>query len=98
MRRNRRVHGKRERTSVARVVNGDATRRLQVVRVATSGPDAGPPERAGARTSVRVCARALRSCALYLGNGLRLLGQHFSAGAWCDELDDPRRDERGRGA
>jgi hypothetical protein len=79
MRRSRRAHAD---------VSGDATRRLQVVRVAISDP--------APRTGV--CARALRSCAAYLGNGLRLLGQTFSAGAWCDDAEDPPRDERGRGA
>ena len=82
---------------MARLVNGDATRRLQVVRVAPSDPATGPSRRSGARASAGVGARALRSCAAYLGRGLRLLGQTFSAGAWCDDPDGPRRDEHGRG-
>jgi hypothetical protein len=28
------------------------------------------------------CRRAVRSCAIYVGHGLTLLGEHFSAGAW----------------
>jgi hypothetical protein len=81
---------------VARLVSGDATRRLQVVRVDSSGADAGAPQRA--RASAGVCVRALRSCAAYLGHGLCLLGQHFSAGAWSAHPDDPPRDEHERGA
>ncbi len=73
---------------MARLVNGDATRRLQVVRVAPSDPATAPSG---------VGARVLRSCAAYLGRGLRLLGQTFTAGAWCDDRDGPRRDEHGRG-
>jgi hypothetical protein len=61
-----------------------------VVRVVTSDP--------AASSSAGVVGRALRSCAAAVGRALRLLGQHYSAGAWCDELDCPPRGEHRRGA
>jgi hypothetical protein len=42
------------------------------------------------------CRRAARSCAVYCGRGLVLLGQQFSAGAWAARSDAEVSLGRGR--
>jgi hypothetical protein len=63
-----------------------------VVRVATSDP-----AWSGVSPTPGVVRRALRSCAAAVGRALRLLGQHYTAGAWSDDPGTPPRDEHGRG-
>jgi hypothetical protein len=79
---------------VARLVHRKSTRQLEVVRVPSDAPRPRPPEAVGV---VPACGRALRSCVTYVGHGLQLLGQHFSAGAWCADHDEPPADDRAGG-
>ena len=70
------------------------TRRLHVVRVHSDTTPPVEPRVAGFGPS---CRRAASVTTVYLGRGLRLLGQHFTAFVWTTESGEVRRDEaRGR--
>jgi hypothetical protein len=70
---------------MGRIDDRETRRRLDLVLVAAdSRPRSGPGR------------RAARSCAVYLGHGLILLGGHFSAGAWLGRVDGEDSSDLGR--
>jgi hypothetical protein len=68
---------------VGTLVNREALRPLESESVSLGDRPGGA--RVPVQVAGRVCGRTFRSCSGYLSYGLRLLGQAFTAGAWCAE-------------